>query len=1028
MQSAVEHDYLGNSQYGMVAVNSSRVGSWFSETELAAVVAAIAKQGNDQLIEIVNFNVRGEQYVIAGALLQLAALRLVLDKLSFAETAAISDAITANHTDKKQVIQSAINHVFAANGPSINVQPQCGQATVPLAGIDVPFHSSLLQSSVSSFRKMLSQRISNNAIDSSALSQCYIPNLTAKPFEISKSYFEQVFKLTGSSVICDILNNWFDNTDMTAELAAALVVKLLAYQFALPVQWISTQNQLFNRFGIACFVEIGTSPVLCGMADKTLQKLYGSNNGIAVLHVDRDKDKVYYAEHTERMDSSSSSSASGTDAASASSPVSASAPSPAFPPQPAAEGPLAQFLSNSEDDVMVSDASVEIADVPLQAINVLHAIVAHKTKQSLSAVSVQNTIKNFVSSKSTLQNEIVGDLHKEFDGKVPDKVKEMPLQEAAAAISTNSTAGIQLGKYTQSLVSQLFSAKMPGGFTVSNMCKILESSYGLGPQRQDAALLVALTMEPSEHLANENAANAWLDTVAKVYVQPAGISFAKKSNGSKAASGGKISAKMMVSSAALESLEKKQQEHAMQQIEVLAHYAGLDLQKSRWLSDKHQAESADNQARLDGIYNEFGNDLIDGVKPRFDAHKIRCYDSYWNWARQKAFEWIQSTVSLGEIKANSELLHYLSNCVHSELVNMLSGMAAVFENAKSNPVLRPALELTKKICSACSKALKHPPAYVEFSKPMQPKTSISSNGSVSYSEIPCKDEPSYTAFIEHIRHQGQVAAQSDDEPLPILHICKRVVDRRSGGVCWKYSSKLSQMYFDSMHSAATTGLSYFGKTALVTGCGRDSIGTEIVCGLLSGSAQVVATYYMHSLAAVKFFEQLYHEHGACGSELILVPFNQGSISDIAQLVDFIYCDVSNKGLGWDLDYVFPFAAVTVIGSFATNLSSQSEFAQHVMLTNVLQLLGAIKTVKEQCKFNSQPSLVIVPLSPNHGAFGGEGLYGKCKIGLETTFNRWTSESWKGYLSIAGTVIGWTCGTGLMSANNIIAQKIEEHGA
>ncbi|KAJ2861556.1 fatty acid synthase alpha subunit Lsd1, partial [Coemansia asiatica] len=385
---------------------------------------------------------------------------------------------------------------------------------------------------------------------------------------------------------------------------------------------------------------------------------------------------------------------------------------------------------------MVSDASVEIADVSLQAINVLHAIVAHKIKQSLSAVSVQNTIKNLVDGKSTLQNEIVGDLHKEFDGKVPDKVEEMPLQEAAAAIGSNSTAGIQLGKYMQSLVSQLFSTKMPGGFTVSNMHKILESSYGLGPQRQDAVLLVALTMEPSERLANENAANAWLDTVAKVYAQLAGISFAKKSNGSKAASDGKLSAKTMVSSAALESLEKKQQEHAMQQIEVLARYAGLDIQQSRQLADKHQAESADNQAKLDSIYNEFGNDLVDGVKPRFDIRKIRCYDSYWNWARQKAFEWIQSTVLSGKIKEDNKLLHYLCNCANPELVDMLSGMAAVFENANSNPALRPALELTKKIHSACSKALKYPPAYVEFSKPMQPKTSILSNGSVSYSEIP----------------------------------------------------------------------------------------------------------------------------------------------------------------------------------------------------------------------------------------------------------------------------------------------------
>ncbi|KAJ2600394.1 beta subunit of fatty acid synthetase [Coemansia sp. RSA 1722] len=57
----------------------------------------------------------------------------------------------------------------------------------------------------------------------------------------------------------------------------------------------------------------------------------------------------------------------------------------------------------------------------------------------------------------------------------------------------------------------------------------------------------------------------------------------------------------------------------------------------------------------------------------------------------------------------------------------------------------------------------------------------------------------------------------------------------------------------------------------------------------------------------------------------------------------------------------------------------------------------------------------------------KGLYGECKIGLETTFNRWKSESWEDYLSIAGAVIGWTRRTGLMSASNLIAQHMEELG-
>ncbi|KAJ2220379.1 fatty acid synthase alpha subunit Lsd1, partial [Coemansia sp. RSA 485] len=233
MQSVVERDNQGNSQYGMVAVNPSRVGSWFGETELAAVIAGIAEQDSNRgLIEVVNFNVRGEQYVVAGSLPQLSALRMVLHRL-------------ATNTDKsddntKQRIQSAVEAVFAMGPISADEQPQRGQATVPLAGIDVPFHSSLLRRGVSSFRSILKQRICSEFVDCKQLIWQYIPNLTAAPFEVSKSYFERVYQITGSSVIGDILEDWSDNeeiaedSDKAAELAAALVIELLAYQFASP--------------------------------------------------------------------------------------------------------------------------------------------------------------------------------------------------------------------------------------------------------------------------------------------------------------------------------------------------------------------------------------------------------------------------------------------------------------------------------------------------------------------------------------------------------------------------------------------------------------------------------------------------------------------------------------------------------------------------------------------------------------------------------------------------------------------------
>jgi 3-oxoacyl-ACP reductase-like protein len=58
----------------------------------------------------------------------------------------------------------------------------------------------------------------------------------------------------------------------------------------------------------------------------------------------------------------------------------------------------------------------------------------------------------------------------------------------------------------------------------------------------------------------------------------------------------------------------------------------------------------------------------------------------------------------------------------------------------------------------------------------------------------------------------------------------------------------------------------------------------------------------------------------------------------------------------------------------------------------------------------------------------DGLYGESKIALETLMNRFHAESWSNYLTIIGAAIGWTRGTGLMSANNIVAEGIESLGA
>ncbi|KAJ1725625.1 fatty acid synthase alpha subunit Lsd1, partial [Coemansia biformis] len=802
------------------------------------------------------------------------------------------------------------------------------------------------------------------------LGRRYIPNLTAVPFEVTRAYFETVYMLTESPVAGNILASWSDalleDPAEKAHLAAALLIELLAYQLASPVQWIKTQDYLFGAASVERVVEIGPSPVLCGMAAKTLQSARPEDRQVSLLHFERDQDEIYYRHIHEEGEAAV-----------------AQAPAVASLPETPVEQPMVEPSSPmSQSQLSTSPGAGEpITDVQLLALDIIQVIIAFKLKQPLGGISAQQTIKTLVAGKSTLQNELVGDLQKEFGTEMPGKPEDMPLRELGASIGT---AGA-LGKCTQPLIARLFSSKMPGGFSLSSARGVLQSAYGLGPQRQDALLLVALTMEPAARLGSEADARSWLDGVAKAYASRAGISYAAAAG---AATAGGQAQGPVLSSAEMDRMQKEQREHARQQIEVLARYAGIDLRADGRSAESERARNGELQTNLDSLSAELGDDFVEGIKPRFDARKVRRFDSYWNWARQGAYEWIQQTIAGGAVVEDEARILQLQNCADEKLLKLLDGSVAVL-NAIADPALAAAHCLATRLREACTQALGGRPVYRELSAPMQPQTDISQTGSVNYSEVPRAGEPSFADYVEHMK------CGNADSALPLLHMREKTEHGP-----WTYSPLLSEAYYRGLAELSGPGTSYVGATALVTGCGRGSIGAEIVRALLMGGARVLATTSSYSRSTTLFFEDIYRKHGARGSELVVVPFNQGSVQDVEALAGFVF-----GGLGWSLDYVFPFAAVSDVGSLVTNIGSCSELAQRVILTNVLQLLGVIKAAKERTRRATRPSLVVLPLSPNHGTIGGDGLYGECKIALETVLNRWASEGWEGHLSVAGAIIG-----------------------
>ena len=275
-----------------------------------------------------------------------------------------------------------------------------------------------------------------------------------------------------------------------------------------------------------------------------------------------------------------------------------------------------------------------------------------------------------------------------------------------------------------------------------------------------------------------------------------------------------------------------------------------------------------------------------------------------------------------------------------------------------------------------------------------------------------------------VRNGGKPAVNGHTKPgkietIPFLHL------KRKEAHGWDYSKKLTGLYLDGLEQAAKSGVTFQGKNALMTGAGAGSIGAEVLQGLISGGAKVIVTTSRFSRQVTDYYQSMYARYGSRGSQLVVVPFNQGSKQDVEALIDYIYD--TKKGLGWDLDYVVPFAAIPENGREIDSIDSKSELAHRIMLTNLLRLLGAVKTQKASRGFETRPAQVVLPLSPNHGTFGNDGLYSESKLALETLFNRWHSENWGNFLTICGAVIGWTRGTGLMSGNNIVAEGVEKYG-
>ncbi|ODO06611.1 hypothetical protein I350_03968 [Cryptococcus amylolentus CBS 6273] len=623
MQRAVKRDAEGKSQYAMMAANPSRVGKSFNEMALREIVDTISKQ-KSTLLQIVNLNVANQQYVCAGELRALAALTNVLNmlKVQKLDLEKLSTMMSVEELKEKlaEIIDGCWELMEEKEKKDGSVILDRGFATIPLPGIDVPFHSRYLWPGVMSFRNYLVKKIDPSQLNPDKLIGKYIPNLIAEPFEVTKAYVQKIFDETASPRMSSVIENWekdaWDSAAQRQKLAYNILTECLAYQFASPVRWIETQDVLFTQAKFERLIEVGPSPVLSGMATRTLKAKYEAQDGAtsldrAILCHAKNYKEVYYAFEDEAEEAPAPAAGS-----------SAPAPAAAAAPVAAAPAPVAASAGPA--------AAVE--DAPPKAVDTVRVIVAQKLKKQASEIPLSKSLKELSGGKSTLQNEILGDLQVEF-ASAPEKGEDLPLDELGAALGVGYSA---LGKHSMSLTNRMIASKFPGGFNITAARGHLNKQWGLGPLRTDAALFFGIVSEPPKRLGSEAEAKAFLDTLAQSYASYSGITLS--SGAAAGGAGGAAGGGAVMNSEEFDKFVLKQEEQAQREIELLSRYLGKDVRAGEKKADLEKASVEELQAKIDAIKLEHGDAYLDGISPVFSALKARTFDSSWNWVRQSSIQ------------------------------------------------------------------------------------------------------------------------------------------------------------------------------------------------------------------------------------------------------------------------------------------------------------------------------------------------------------------------------------------------------
>lgn len=591
MHALVPRDAAGRSNYRLAAIRPSQIG--VADEDLAEFVASVAAE-TGEFLEIVNLNLRGSQYAIAGTVAGLDALEQEIDRKR-AETGG-----------KRAYIQ--------------------------IPGIDVPFHSTVLRGGVDDFRERLLHLLPQE-IDPAILIGRYIPNLVPKPFNLGRDFVQEIADLVPSEPLAEVLADFDAWAARPSDLCRVVLAELLAWQFASPVRWIETQDLLFGDesdggLGVERFVEIGLGavPTVANLASQTLKLPGRFGNPVEVLNIEREAGVVFSTDTDPAPVDDDEPVAEAVSEA----PAAAAAPAPAAAPAAPSGGPRPD-------------------DIAFAASDATAVLIGLWTKLRPDQVGPADTIEALCDGVSSRRNQLLVDLGAELSLGAIDGAADADMGALAVTVNKLARTYKPFGPVlTDSLNDHLRKVFGPSGkrpaAIAERVTKVWELGAGwashvtaevaLGTRDGSSVRGGSLGGLHEGALSDGAAVDAVIDAAVQSVASRRGVAVSMPAAGGGA--GGTVDA------AALGEFT----EHITGRNGVLASAARLVLEQLG-LADEAVSAAPDADTELvDLVSAELGSDWPRLVAPAFDARRAVLVDDRWATAREDlARLWLESDAS-----------------------------------------------------------------------------------------------------------------------------------------------------------------------------------------------------------------------------------------------------------------------------------------------------------------------------------------------------------------------------------------------